>query len=35
MGTIEYMAPEVLDPPKDAKPNIEKQDVWSIGVIAY
>ena len=34
MGTIEYMAPEVLDP-KDAKPDIGKQDVWSIGVIAY
>lgn len=34
MGTIEYMAPEVIDA-KDAKPDIEKQDVWSIGVIAY
>jgi serine/threonine protein kinase len=29
------MAPEILDPPKDKKPEISKQDVWSIGVIAY
>ena len=29
------MAPEILDPPKDKKPDISKQDVWSIGVIAY
>jgi serine/threonine protein kinase len=34
-GTIEYMAPEILDPPEDKKPDISKQDVWSIGVIAY
>jgi aurora kinase len=34
-GTIEYMAPEILDPPKDKKPDISKQDIWSIGVIAY
>ena len=34
-GTIDYMAPEILDPPKDKKPDISKQDVWSIGVIAY
>jgi serine/threonine protein kinase len=34
-GTFEYMAPEILDPPKDKKPDISKQDVWSIGVIAY
>jgi aurora kinase len=34
-GTIEYLAPEILDPPKDKKPDISKQDVWSIGVIAY
>jgi serine/threonine protein kinase len=33
-GTVEYMAPEILffNP---AKPNISKQDMWSIGVIAY
>ena len=29
------MAPEILDPPKEMKPDISKQDVWSIGVIAY
>ena len=29
------MAPEILDPPKDKKLDISKQDVWSIGVIAY
>ena len=29
------MAPEILDPPEDKKPDISKQDVWSIGVIAY
>ena len=34
-GTVEYMAPEILDPPNDKKPDISKQDVWSIGVIAY
>jgi serine/threonine protein kinase len=34
-GIVEYMAPEILEPPKDHKPDISKQDVWSIGVIAY
>ena len=29
------MAPEILDPPKGQKTDISKQDVWSIGVIAY
>ena len=29
------MAPEILEPPKDKKLDISKQDVWSIGVIAY
>jgi serine/threonine protein kinase len=33
-GTVEYLAPEILDAIL-AKPNISKQDVWSIGVIAY
>jgi NIMA (never in mitosis gene a)-related kinase len=33
-GTIEYLAPEILNAAL-AKPNISKQDVWSIGVIAY
>ena len=33
-GTVEYLAPEILNS-KLAKPNISKQDVWSIGVIAY
>jgi serine/threonine protein kinase len=33
-GTIEYVAPEILNASL-AKPNISKQDVWSIGVIAY
>jgi serine/threonine protein kinase len=33
-GTVEYLAPEILDS-KLVKPNISKQDVWSIGVIAY
>ena len=33
-GTIGYLAPEILDG-KPEKPNISKQDVWSIGVIAY
>jgi serine/threonine protein kinase len=33
-GTIEYVAPEILNAIL-AKPNISKQDVWSIGVIAY
>jgi serine/threonine protein kinase len=33
-GTVEYLAPEILDS-KFAKPSMTKQDVWSIGVIAY
>ena len=33
-GTVEYLAPEILNASM-AKPNISKQDVWSIGVIAY
>jgi serine/threonine protein kinase len=33
-GTIEYLAPEILNA-RLAKPNISKQDVWAIGVIAY
>ena len=33
-GTVEYLAPEILNS-KHAKPNMTKQDVWSIGVIAY
>jgi serine/threonine protein kinase len=33
-GTIEYLAPEILDS-QEKKPDITKQDVWSIGVIAY
>jgi serine/threonine protein kinase len=33
-GTVEYLAPEILNSSL-AKPNISKQDVWSIGVIAY
>jgi serine/threonine protein kinase len=33
-GTVEYLAPEILSS-KHAKPNMTKQDVWSIGVIAY
>jgi serine/threonine protein kinase len=33
-GTVEYVAPEILNASL-GKPNISKQDVWSIGVIAY
>ena len=33
-GTVEYAAPEILNETL-AKPNISKQDVWSIGVMAY
>jgi serine/threonine protein kinase len=33
-GTVEYLAPEILNA-RLVKPNISKQDVWSIGVIAY
>ena len=33
-GTLEYLAPEILND-KDSKPNISKQDVWAVGVIAY
>ena len=32
--TVEYLAPEILNS-KLAKPNMSKQDVWSIGVIGY
>jgi serine/threonine protein kinase len=34
-GTVEYMAPEIIDNPEDKKPDYSKQDIWSIGVIAY
>ena len=33
-GTEEYLAPEILNA-KSSKPTIVKQDVWSIGVMAY
>jgi NIMA (never in mitosis gene a)-related kinase 1/4/5 len=33
-GTVEYLAPEILNGGL-AKAKISKQDVWSIGVIAY
>jgi eukaryotic-like serine/threonine-protein kinase len=33
-GTIAYMAPEIHDA-VDLKPDMTKQDVWAIGVIAY
>jgi eukaryotic-like serine/threonine-protein kinase len=33
-GTVEYLAPEILNAAL-AKPDISKQDVWSVGVIAY
>ena len=33
-GSVGYVAPEKLDPSID-KPDISKQDVWAIGVIAY
>ena len=33
-GTVEYLAPEILNS-KFSRPNMSKQDVWSIGVIAY
>jgi serine/threonine protein kinase len=32
---IEYMAPEILNASSLGKPNISKNDEWSIGVIAY
>jgi eukaryotic-like serine/threonine-protein kinase len=34
-GTTEYMAPEIFELQTEKKPDISKQDVWSIGVIAY
>ena len=34
-GTVEYMAPEILETPEDKKPDYSQQDIWSIGVIAY
>jgi serine/threonine protein kinase len=33
-GSLYYMAPEILNAIK-VKPDITKQDVWAIGVIAY
>jgi serine/threonine protein kinase len=33
-GTIAYMAPEIHDA-IHKKPDITKQDVWAIGIIAY
>jgi len=33
-GTNEYLAPEIHNA-IGVKPNIAKQDVWAIGVIAY
>jgi serine/threonine protein kinase len=33
-GSLNYMAPEILNAIK-VKPDITKQDVWAIGVIAY
>jgi serine/threonine protein kinase len=33
-GTNEYLAPEFHNQ-KEEKPNIKKQDVWAIGIIAY
>jgi serine/threonine protein kinase len=33
-GTNEYLAPEIHNA-KLEKPNMTKQDVWAIGVIAY
>ena len=33
-GTNEYLAPEIHNA-KLGKPNMTKQDVWAIGVIAY
>jgi serine/threonine protein kinase len=33
-GTTEYLSPEIHNA-KQEKPNITKQDVWAIGVMAY
>ena len=33
-GTNEYLSPEIHDAKLD-KPNMTKQDVWAIGVMAY
>ena len=33
-GAVEYLAPEILNA-RLAKPNISKQDIWSMGVIMY
>jgi serine/threonine protein kinase len=33
-GTNEFLAPEIHNA-KYEKPNISKQDVWAIGIIAY
>ena len=32
-GTLKYLAPEILNAKKN--PDMTKQDVWAIGVIAY
>jgi serine/threonine protein kinase len=34
VGTAEYLAPEIYND-MTGKPDINKQDVWAIGVIAY
>jgi eukaryotic-like serine/threonine-protein kinase len=35
-GTTAYMAPEILNAtPDDPTPDITKQDVWAVGIIAY
>ena len=33
-GTAEYLPPEILNS-RSEKPNINRQDVWAIGVTAY
>ena len=33
-GTSEYLSPEIHNAKKE-KPNMTKQDVWAIGIIAY
>jgi NIMA (never in mitosis gene a)-related kinase 1/4/5 len=33
-GTREYLSPEIHNAKKE-KPNMTKQDVWAIGIIAY
>jgi serine/threonine protein kinase len=34
-GTVAFLAPEFLEEEQKEKPDISKQDVWSIGVITY